>query len=71
MTAPKLRIVTAADVERAAEEHLLREAVRMATAVSEAERHNKPMFPTARGRRLLSAATAYLDAVCATSGEPT
>ena len=69
MTAPKLRVVTDLDVERAAEQHLLREAVRLATAVQDAHRLNKPVFPTGRAMRLLSAATAYLDVMRAQSGE--
>lgn len=69
MGAPKLRVVTDLDVQRAAEERLLREAVRLATAVSDAHNNKKPVFPTGRALRLLSAATAYLDAVRAQDGE--
>lgn len=69
MGAPNLRIVTDLDVQHAAEQRLLREAVRLATAVSDAHNNNKPVFPTGRALRLLSAATAYLDAVRAQDGE--
>lgn len=57
----QLRVVTDPAREVEVRDRLLREAIRLATAVSETRQAGKPVFPTGRALRLLSAATAYLD----------
>lgn len=69
MSAPRLRVVTDPAREVQVRDRLLREAIRFATTVSDAQRRNRDWIHVGRALRLLAAATAYADVVNPQDGE--
>lgn len=71
MAAPKLRVVTDPAREVQVRDCLLREAIRLATAVQDTKSNGKSWLHVARAERLLAAATAYAAVVNPQDGETT